>query len=112
MTTALWHVTLTLAGDELAPGEVLAALERLSAERPFFLSGRYGAGRAELRYWEEAPNCSDACAMALRMWFDHRESAMLPPWQVVALEVVDRDEYQRRDGATLAAAGGWQLFDE
>ena len=69
-------------------------------------------GRVELRYWEEAPDCSDACAMALRMWFDHRESAMLPAWHVVALEVLARDEHQRRDGAALAAAGGWQRFDE
>jgi hypothetical protein len=112
MIDALWHVTLTLAGDQLASDEVLAALDRLSAERPFFLSGRYGAERAELRYWEEAPDCADACAMALRMWFDHRDSAMLPPWQVVGLEVIARDEHQRRDGASLTAAGGWQPFDE
>lgn len=112
MTEALWHVTLTLSGEEQPADEVLAALERLAAERPFFLSGRYAAGRAELRYWEEAPDCSDACAMALRMWFDHRESAMLPRWSVVALEVIARDEHQRRDGASLAAAGGWQPFDE
>ena len=112
MSTTLWHVTLTLAGDEEPADEVLAALDRLSAERPFFLSGRYGVDRAELRYWEEAPDCGDACAMALRMWFDHRESAQLPHWQVVALEVVARDEHQRRDGAALAPAGGWQRFDE
>ena len=112
MPAGLWHVTLTLAGDEQPTEEVLAALERLAAERPFFLAGRYAAGRVELRYWEEAPDCTDACAMALRMWFDHRESAMLPAWHVVALEVIDRDEYQRRDGAALAAAGGWQRFDE
>jgi len=112
MPASLWHVTLTLAGDEHPADEVLAALERLTAERPFFLSGRYAPERAELHYWEEAPDCSDACAMALRMWFDHRDSAKLPPWQVVALEVVARDERQRRDGVAIAAAGGWQPFDE
>ena len=112
MPAGLWHVTVTLAGDAQPDDEVLAALERLAAERPFFLTGRYAGGRVELRYWEEAPDCSDACAMALRMWFDHRESAMLPAWHVVALEVVAREEYQRRDGAALAAAGGWQRFDE
>jgi len=112
MAAALWHVTLTLAGDELSPDEVLAALERLAVERPFFLSGRYSGGRAELRYWEEAGDCSDACAMALRMWFDHRESATLPPWHVVALEVVARDEHLRRDGAALSEAGTWRRFDE
>jgi hypothetical protein len=107
---ALWHVTLTVAGDRQQPEDVLAALERLSAERPFFLSGRYAGERAELRYWEEASDCSDACAMALRVWFEHRESAALPPWSVVALEVVARDEHQRRDGAGLAPAGGWRPF--
>jgi hypothetical protein len=112
MTAGLWHVTLTFAGDARPLDEVLAALERLANERPFFLSGRFGAERAELRYWEEAPDCSDACAMALRMWFDHRESAMLPQWQVVGLEVVARDVHQSRDGASLAAANGWQPFDE
>ena len=112
MPAALWHVTLTLAGDTQSPEEVLAALERLSDERPFFLSGRYAGGKAELRYWEEADECADACAMALRLWFDHRDSAMLPAWRVVGLEVVAREEHQRRDGATLAAAGGWSPFNE
>src|SRR3954451_17350246 len=107
----LWHVTLTLAGDDEPADEVLAALERLSAERPFFLSGRYAAGRAELRYWEEAASCSDACAMALRLWFEHRESASLPPWSVVALEVVARDEHLHRDGSPLTTADGWRPFD-
>jgi hypothetical protein len=108
----LWHVTLTVAGAEQPPQDVVAALDRLAAERPFFLSGRYAAGRAELCYWEEAEDCSDACALALRLWFEHRESAALPPWGVVALEVVARDEYQRRDGTALAAAGGWTPFEE
>ena len=108
--TQLWHVTLTVAGDDMSPSEVLAALERLSDERPFFLSGRYAGDRAELRYWEEAADCSDACAMALRVWFDHRQTAELPPWKVVALEVVARDEHQRREATPLSAAGGWEPF--
>ena len=111
MTAAgLWHVTLTVAGEERAPEEVLAALDRLAAERPFFLSGRYGPDRAELRYWEEAVDCSDACAMALRVWFEHRDTAGLPPWRVVALEAVARDEHLRREGAALSPAGGWTQF--
>jgi hypothetical protein len=113
MTAAgLWHVTLTLAGEEQSPDDVRAALDRLAAERPFFLSGRYAADRAELRYWEEAADCGDACALALRLWFEHRESAALPPWRVVALEVLARDEHQRGEGAALAAAGGWTRFGQ
>jgi hypothetical protein len=109
-SSGLWHVTLTVAGDARDAGDVLAALERLSAERPFLLTGRYAAERAELRYWDEALECADACAMALRLWFDHGKSAGLPPWQVVGLEVLDRDEYQRRAGTAVATAGGWRPF--
>ena len=109
-TSGLWHVTLTVAGEECPAEDVLRALERLAAERPFFLSGRYAKERAELRYWEEARDCADACAMALRVWLDHRDSAGLPPWHVVALEVVARDEHQRRDLVPLSAAGGWAPF--
>jgi hypothetical protein len=108
----LWHVTLTVAGDPFEAGAVLGALERLARERPFFLSGRYDGGRAELRYWEEAVDCTDACAMALRLWGEHRESALLPPWQVCGLEVVSRDEQQRRAGHAMTSAGGWSRFDE
>ena len=107
----LWHVTLTVVGEPFAPDDVLAALERLAGERPFFLAGRYAGTRAELRYWEEATDCSDACALALRLWGEHRESAQLPPWQVCGLEVVARDEHQRRAGPSVAAAGAWTRFD-
>jgi len=107
----LWHVTLTVAGDRYEPEAVLGALQRLGREHPFFLSGRYGADRAELRYWEEAQSCSDACALALRLWGEHRESAILPPWQVCGLEVISREEHQRRAGLTVTPAGGWSRFD-
>jgi hypothetical protein len=90
----MWHVTLTVVGEDLDPSEVKAALERLAHERPFLLSARYAGDRAELRYWEEADDCSDACAMALRVWFEHRETAQLPPWHVIALEVLSRDEHR------------------
>ena len=109
MAADLWHVT-KLAGERHDRDVVLAALVRLAAERPFFLSGRYDGDRAELRYWEEASDCSDACALALRLWFEHLESAGLPPWKVAGLEVISREEYQRRGGNALAPAGGWTLF--
>ncbi len=50
----LWLVTLTVAGTATEATEVRAALDRLTKEQPFLLEGRYGADRAELRYWEEA----------------------------------------------------------
>jgi hypothetical protein len=106
----LWHVTLTVGGGAFEPNAVLGALERLAGERPFFLSGRYDGDRAELRYWEEAQNCSDACALALRLWGEHRDSALLPPWQVCGLEVISREEHQRRSGLAVTTAGGWTRF--
>jgi hypothetical protein len=106
----MWHVTLTVGGVEQDPGQVLEALERLADERPFLLSGRYGPQRAELRYWEEAADCSDACALALRLWGEHRQSAQLPAWSVCGLEVLDREEHQRRDHSVLVPAGSWRPF--
>ncbi len=107
----LWHVTLTVGGEPMESTMVKAALERLSGEQPFLLSGRYGVDRAEVRYWEEAPECADAAALALRMWGEHRSSAGLPPWHVLGVEVVDRQVFQRRGSDSLVSpAGGWRPF--
>src|SRR4051794_22962613 len=94
----MWHVSLTVGGDAVDPDDVLAALERLAEERPFLLTGRYAADRVELRYWEEAEDCGDACALALRLWGEHRGSAQLPAWRVLGLSVLSRDEHVRREG--------------
>lgn len=91
-----WHVTLTVAGDAVPEPEIRAGLERLSDEHPFLLSGRYGVDRAEVRYWEEAPDVSAVTDLALRLWPDHRVSAGLPQWRVVGVEVVDRATFHRR----------------
>lgn len=108
--SGMWHVSLIVGGDHHEPAEVLAALERLSHERPFLMSGRYDGDRAEVRYWEEAEDCGDACALALRLWGEHRQSAGLPAWRVIGLSVVCREEHQRREDVPLAAAGGWRPF--
>jgi hypothetical protein len=110
----LWHVTLTVGGDPIDSSSVHAALERLSGEQPFLLSGRYGNDKAEVRYWEEAPECADAAALALRLWGEHRSTAGLPAWQVLGIEVVDRQIFQRRGGdagvSLVVPAGGWRPF--
>src|SRR5450432_69001 len=110
----LWHVTVTVGGDSMETSLVQAALERLSGEQPFLLSGRYGSDRAEVRYWEEAPECADAAALAWRLWGEHRASAGLPAWQVLGVEVVDPEIFQRRGGeggvSLIAPAGGWRPF--
>jgi hypothetical protein len=80
-------------------GDTHAALSRLQAERPFLDSLRYDDHRAELSYWEEGATMVDAASLALRLWTEHRESAQLPPWRVVGLEVLERDVYQARQHA-------------
>jgi hypothetical protein len=110
----MWHVTLTVVGEVVAVGDVREALERLTQERPFLLSARYAADRAELRYWEEARDLEDAAALALRLWGEHRSTAGLPPWRVAGLEVVDRSTFQRRamdsPAPALVPAGGVRPF--
>lgn len=92
----LWHVTVTVGGDPHPLGDTHAALSRLQAERPFLDSLRYDEHRAELSYWDEGANMVDAASLALRLWTEHRESAKLPPWSVVGLEVLEREVYQAR----------------
>ena len=110
MDRQLWHVTLTVGGERQPVDEVRAALERLSSERPFMLSGRYAAELAEFSYWEEADDLADAAALALRLWGEHRRTAGLPAWSVCGLEVLSRAEYVRRDHLVLAEPGTWQPF--
>jgi hypothetical protein len=106
----MWHVALSVGGDPQDPALVLAALERLADERPFLLAGRYDEERAEVCYWEEAEDCTDACALALRLWGEHRQSAGLPDWHVLGLAVLARDEHVRRESPVVAPAGGWRRF--
>ena len=112
--TPMWHVTLTMTGEPVDAGDVRASLEQLTQERPFLLSARYAADRAELRYWEEARELEDAAALALRLWGEHRTTAGLPPWRVSGLEVVDRATFQRRateaSAPALVPAGGVRPF--
>lgn len=110
---ALFHVTLTVGGTAMEPALVEAACQRLSEEQPFLLSGRYAADCAEVRYWEEAQDCSMATELALQMWDNHRASAGLPPWEVLALEVVARELFHRREEPlmrTVTPAGTWHPF--
>ncbi len=76
--------------------EVRGGLEQLAHDHPFLLTSRYAADHAEIRYWEEARTLHDAAAVALRLWGEHRGTAGLPPWEIVGLEVIDRETYRRR----------------
>ncbi|MFE6283496.1 hypothetical protein [Streptomyces sp. NPDC057877] len=95
-TPRLWHVTLSVSGEAAPLGEVRRALEQLAHDHPFLLTSRYASDHAEIRYWEEARDLHDAAAVALRLWGEHRQTAGLPPWEIVGLEVIDRATYHQR----------------
>jgi hypothetical protein len=99
-----WHITLTVSGDPLEPALVRAALLRLSEERPFLDSMRFAPDAAELQFWDEGETMIDVASLALRLWDEHRESAGLPRWEVVGLEVIE--ESVRRDGRPKTPAIG------
>ncbi|WP_299527385.1 hypothetical protein [uncultured Streptomyces sp.] len=92
----LWHVTLCVSGGETPLHEIRRGLEQLAHDHPFLLTSRYANDHAEIRYWEEARDLHDAAAVALRLWGEHRSSAQLPPWEIVGLEVIDRETYHQR----------------
>lgn len=95
----LWHVTLSVSGSRAPVAEVRRALEQLAHDHPFLLTSRYADDHAEIRYWEEARDLHDAAAVALRLWGEHRQTAGLPPWEIVGLEVIDRATYHQRIAA-------------
>jgi hypothetical protein len=92
----LWHITLCVSGAEAPLKEVRRGLEQLAHDHPFLLTSRYANDHAEIRYWEEARDLHDAAAVALRLWGEHRATAKLPPWEIVGLEVIDRETYHQR----------------
>lgn len=112
--TRLWYVTLSVSGSEAPLKEVRRGLQQLAHDHPFLLTGRYASDRAEIRYWEEARDLHDAAAVALRLWGEHRRTAQLPPWEIVGLEVIDRDTYHQRVsegyGPPRAASAGVHPF--
>ena len=98
--TKLWHVAVTAGGEPQDPSKTHAALVRLLQERPFIHSMRYADDHAEVRYWEESEDMVDAASLALRLWTEHRNSADLPDWKIVGLEVVAEETYRLRDSVT------------
>ncbi|MEU4794177.1 hypothetical protein [Streptomyces sp. NPDC023327] len=92
----LWHVTLSVSGAQTPLDELRRGLEQLAHDHPFLLTSRYAPDHAEIRYWEEARDLHDAAAVALRLWGEHRQSARLPAWEIVGLEVIDRETYHQR----------------
>lgn len=102
----LWHVTLTLAGEPVEPMLVRAALSRLRDERPFIDAVEFTGSGAELQYWDEGAAMMDVASLALRLWAEHRDSAGLPSWEIVGLEVVEKAVREYRTGAGQVGAPG------
>ena len=84
-TGRLWHVTLTVAGDPVEPLLLRAALSRLRDERPFIDTVEFTGSSASLDYWDEGSGMLDVASLALRLWFEHRDSAGLPSWEIVGV---------------------------
>src|SRR5512144_801067 len=101
---ALWFVTITVSGERVPPESVFEALQRLSLEQPFLVSAGYASTRAEVRYWDESVDIKGAVEQALELWSEHEESAQLPRWKVVGVEVVDKRTARRRwdDAPTMS----------
>ncbi len=93
MKTAVrhWHVTLTLSGEAAEPLIVRGAMQRLSEEHQFLDSVISTGHSVEIQFWDEGENMLDVASLAMRLWNEHRESAKLPDWEVVGLEIVEKD---------------------
>ena len=98
MKTAVrhWHVTLTLSGDPVEPMIVRGAMRRLEEERPFLDSVASTGDTAEIRFWDEGESMLDVASLAMRLWNEHRDSANLPAWEVVGLEVLEKSVREHR----------------
>ena len=103
---SFWHVSVSVAGARRTVQDVRASLLRLAEQHPFLMAGFYADDRAEVHYWEEARTAEEASALALTMWARHREPADLPDWNVVGLEVHERDTYRLRPDVGHRLAGG------
>lgn len=82
---------------------VARALQRLGEQRPIVHGLRCSGDHAEIQFWEEGETLLDVASLALRVWMEHRASAGLPRWEIVGLEIVERDLHSSR---APEAAGG------
>ena len=104
-----WHVTVTRPGHPVQPLLMRSALPRFSEERPFLESMRFTSSGAEIKFWDEAESMIDVASLALRLWNEHRDSAGLPRWEVVGLEVVERAIHRNRGEGREVLSGSQDL---
>lgn len=80
-------------------------MQRLDEQRPFLDSVRATDSTAELQFWDEGETLLDVASLAMRLWNEHRSSAKLPHWEVVGLEIVEKDVHKARRAASTPAVG-------
>lgn len=102
----MWHITVLVMGSPKPMNQVHEALERLNLEHPFLLEARYAPDRAEIRYWEEAPDMAEAAQIGSLMWSNHQRPARLPSWEVIDLRVRERDTYLEQRSLRSIPHGG------
>jgi hypothetical protein len=71
-------------------------MQRLSDERQFLDSVTATRNSVEIQFWDEGESMLDVASLAMRLWNEHRDSAKLPDWEVVGLEIVEKDLRDRR----------------
>ena len=106
----LWHVTLTVGGDAHPSRRCVARSSGCPRSARSCCPGVTPTSRAELQLLGRGRRLLRRCALALRLWGEHRRTAGLPAWSVQGLEVMSREEYIRRDHLLLAEPGSWQPF--
>lgn len=100
-----WYVRLTVAGSPIEPLLLRKALGRLAEQYPFLDSAEGGDWCAELCYWDEGESLAEVTGPAMGLWEAHRESAGLPAWEVVGLEVLEKPLLTSRGGSRPGPAG-------
>jgi hypothetical protein len=91
-----WHVRLTLSGASVEPLILRGAVQRLTQERPLLDSVVSNGQSVEIQFWDEGESMLDVASLAMRLWNEHRHSAKLPKWEIVGLEIVGKDLYDKR----------------
>lgn len=94
----MWHVVITASGAVVPESDIREALERLADAHQFLLSARYATDRAEVRYWDESMDVREITSRAFALWGSYTDLAGLPPWEVVGLEVIEKDAFHARMG--------------
>ena len=78
-------------------------MTRLSEQRPFLDSVRSTGTTAEIRFWDEGESMLDVASLAMRLWNEHRDSASLPHWEVIGLEILEKGLRETRGSLSQRA---------